>query len=562
MDNYLLFSFILIQLTLFVATFMYIKNQKKKIKNKIIDSSTNLNVNLGFTFLNIIPTPLFISNINGQLQFINKDFCKLFGEDKKSLLKKNIFNYLTNEQQRKHTNKYLPIRFQSWLEKENGDAIFINLNMINIELEYFSKEPIYLGIIQDITSSMMKTKQKKEYTEGLEHRLTIRNQELINTNAKLAAKNNELIKMNTSKNIFFANVSHELRTPLVAVCGYIEMLLDDQFGPINDKIRKAFTASNDNLNRLTDFINNLLDLARIESFQDNFTYTNINISLICDEIFIRFQSLSNKKNIQLINSIATDTPEVYTDIRHVEQVLSNLISNAIKFTDEGSITIKANETIDNRLKIDIIDTGVGVPDNKKELIFNRFYQAERKNIKQEKGSGLGLSIVKEILNRYNAVVTVKDNIPKGAIFSFTLPTRKKEMKLSKHTGRILLISDNETQNELILSVTNKINLTTSIAKTGLVAIAMVEKYKYDVIFTDNILSDLEGIELCKMLSDRIAHDYTPIYIMTFPVNTTERNKMLLAGARGIITRPFNKKAIIRALNQEFEITKSTRDKMK
>lgn len=561
MTIYQFLAFALFQLLIMLTTFFFIKKQKKTLKSYVTNSA--LDIDLDSTFFDIIPTNLFISNDIGQIKFVNKECCKLFEEDQKYLLKKNIFDYISyefkNPLEKKLDHLNQPLKLQSWLEKKNGKAIYVNLNLVRITLNFLSKEPVYLGIIQDITSSMMKTKQKKEYTEGLENRLTTRNQELVKMNAKLAEKNRELIKVNTSKNIFFANVSHELRTPLVAVCGYVEMLLDDQFGVINEKMRKAFTASNDNLNRLTDFINNLLDLARVESFQDNLNYTNINVGTVCAEIFIRFQSLSNKKNIELINSIVAGTPEVYTDIRHIEQVLSNLISNAIKFTDVGSITVKANETIDNRLKIDVIDTGIGIPDNRKELIFNRFYQAERKNIIQEKGSGLGLSIVKEILNRYNAVVTVKNNIPQGSIFSFSLPTRKKERKISRHTGKVLLVSNNETQNEIISAVTNKVNLTTFIAKTGLAALGMVEKYKYDVIFTDNILSDLEGIELCKMLSDRISQEYTPIYIMTFPVNTSERNKMLLAGARGIITRPFNKKAIKRALNQELETNKQLKE---
>ena len=537
--------------TIFLSIFDDIKtDDKTKQYNKLFRE-----LQIHEKIFNTIDYSVFLFNNEGLIIKANNQFFDMFSESPQNALGKDICEFI-NEFDRKKIKKTIkkiglsskPLeRNIIWLEKKNGDTFLASIFFTPLKV----KQRIIIGVIKDISISMMKNKQIKEYTQTLEERISSRTRELFEKNEQLLYKNKELIQTNQSKSIFFANVSHELRTPLVAVCGYIEMMLDGSMGQINEDMEKALMVSNSNLQRLNTFISNLLDLSRIEAFKEKINYQKIDLLNTVDQILLQFKAAAIKNSIDILNEIPKELPEIILDPRHIEQIMINLVSNSMKFTKKGYIKVQAEVRKNKKVYIIVSDTGIGIPDKNKKSIFNRFYQVERKEQTKFKGTGLGLAIVKEIVDLYHGNVEVSDNIKCGTVFSFHLPNYKiSERKLE---NKILIISTNKQQIWFMKGVLEERNFSVESTSSGLKALDIINKNYFDIIFLDNILPDLESSEICQIIRERITTHTIPIYITTFPIDEDERNNLIFSGAKGIITKPFGQSAIERILHDELHI---------
>ena len=503
--------------------------------------------------------PVILCNPDGSILSINNKCSIILKEKKKNLPGINILDFIYKEDREAVASSLYKlasadtlsnIEQNRWLIRRDGSTFLARIDMTL--LKNIGGQPILLCELTDISRSMMQDKQIREYTLSLESRLTSRNRELSDKNKLLAIKNRELMKINKSRNIFFTNVSHELRTPLVAVCGYVEMLLEGRLGKTSDQMKRAFTVANSNLQRLTTFINRLLDLARLESYKDSYNYQKVDLKKVTQDILYQFQEMAAENNVGLYDDIPDNLPDIIIDPQHIEQILYNLISNAIKFTHNGDVRIYAVELMRGRIELQIRDTGCGIPEKDLPHIFDRFYQVARKNTKKEMGSGLGLAIVKEIVNHYSGKISIKENIKGGTVFSVELYSPENEPLPQSRSGKILVVSSNQNQNAQIRSFFSPRGYRVEIAKNGLQALEIVENSNYDLIITDLMLPDLEGIEICSLLKDRSSNILVPVYITTYHLNEDERNRLYLSGVKGILTKPFQEKALERILRKELQ----------
>lgn len=239
------------------------------------------------------------------------------------------------------------------------------------------------------------------------------------------------------KSDFVSLVSHELRTPMTSIIGFVSLILDGKTGPINDKQRRSLVRVQHQAKRLADLINDLLDISRIEAGRIQMKQEEISVSEIAKQRIEEISPQADAKSIELRLFAPESLPHIIGDQERIGQVFNNLIGNAIKFTPESgkiAVRISADGALsgksDRALHIEVIDTGEGIPIEERERVFNRFHQLGNINTRQEGGSGLGLSIVKSIVESHGGTVWVDDGYEgRGSNFQFTLP-----IELTKEVG--------------------------------------------------------------------------------------------------------------------------------
>jgi PAS domain S-box-containing protein len=234
-------------------------------------------------------------------------------------------------------------------------------------------------------------------------------------------KEKELEKL---KDEFVSIASHELRTPMGAIRSFTSMLLSGDYGPVNDNLKEPLIDIKTNTERLVSLVNDLLNVARIESGRMKFTLTETNISNIVKEVVQSLVPLAEEKKLEL-RFMVSETPKVQLDVDKVKQVFTNLIGNSLKFTDEGGITVDA-QVVDGMVEVSIIDTGVGISQEDQKKLFGKFAQA---NVMGDRpaGTGLGLYLSRELIQKMGGDLWIKSSeVGKGTTFAFTLPIVESE----------------------------------------------------------------------------------------------------------------------------------------
>ncbi|MCK9431669.1 MAG: ATP-binding protein [Candidatus Omnitrophota bacterium] len=227
------------------------------------------------------------------------------------------------------------------------------------------------------------------------------------------------------KDSFVANVTHELRTPLVSIDKAIGLLLNKDGGDLSESQQQFLSIASRNCKRLGLLINDLLDLTKLEAGKMNIKLTSYPIGRVIDDSIEELTAWANTKSMSMVKNIRDGLPEVNIDPARIIRVLNNLVGNAIKFTPNGgTITVSAGLYNDREIVVMVEDTGVGISKDELWKVFRRFYQTEKKVFTDVSGTGIGLSIAKEIVELHGGKIWVESDSGKGAKFSFTLPLSK------------------------------------------------------------------------------------------------------------------------------------------
>jgi signal transduction histidine kinase len=305
------------------------------------------------------------------------------------------------------------------LPKEGGKGFFF-VGTAKMDTPLTEGDEELISILSNQIGQALENARLFEQTWGahqeLENKVKERTRELT-----LALE--EVKKISKRKTDFISSVSHELRTPLTSIKGYAAILLAEKLGPLPPELKERLAKINRHSDELVHMINDLLDIARIESGRatmriEKQDLTNL-ISAVSDLISIQFKN----KNIELEVNIPKNTPSVLADRSQIERVFINLLGNAVKFTpQDGRITIKAHIEAE-MVQVDITDTGIGIPPEAIPMIFDEFYRVDNSINQEVKGTGLGLSLVKNIIVAHQGKIWVESKVGKGATFSFTLPIK-------------------------------------------------------------------------------------------------------------------------------------------
>ncbi len=378
-----------------------------------------------------------------------------------------------------------------------------------------------------------------------------------NKNASLEAANSALNNAVKSKGEFLANMSHEIRTPLNAILGLIGILRDKETNSQNKEYLEIIDASS---KQLLNIIGDILDFSKIEN--DGLIIEKIDFDTrkeFKNTVYL-FDTKSSKKNLLLSMTIDENVPKfLCSDLFRIKQILSNFISNAIKFTPEGKkITVRIR--YDNKiLLVEVEDEGIGISNDKQRSIFRPFSQEDSSTTRKYGGTGLGLAICLKLVKMLDGKLLLESEKGKGSKFSFSIPVEigkeiKKETKILKSTttlkGKILLVEDNETNQMFMKILLKKFGLSFEIASDGIEAVEMFKLKKYDLILMDENMPNMGGMEATKLIlkfeeENKLKH--TPIVALTANALSGDRSKFLEAGMDEYLSKPVNKEKLNKIL---------------
>jgi signal transduction histidine kinase/putative methionine-R-sulfoxide reductase with GAF domain len=243
---------------------------------------------------------------------------------------------------------------------------------------------------------------------------------------EIAEKSEELALASQHKSQFLANMSHELRTPLNAILGYAELLVDGIYGPLPDRPKGVLERIQNNGKHLLALINDVLDLAKIEAGQLNLTLENYSLPEVVRSVVTATEPLATAKGLKFSAAVQDNLPTAHGDARRVSQILLNLVGNAIKFTDQGEVEIRA-AALKGQFVLTVRDTGPGIADADQDLIFGEFQQIDNSNTRKKGGTGLGLAISKRMIEMQGGTISVESALGQGSTFRVVLPVHVDEL---------------------------------------------------------------------------------------------------------------------------------------
>ncbi|MDD5716578.1 MAG: PAS domain S-box protein [Sulfuricurvum sp.] len=406
-------------------------------------------------------------------------------------------------------------------------------------------QPLYMiGINRDITG------------EKILHHATLE--------AKEAAE-----KANEAKSAFLANMSHEIRTPLNAIIGLSNLVLESNLDPLQrDYLTKAQTSAK----ALMGVINDILDYSKIEVNKLHLENIRFDLNTILSNLRALFAYKAEAKNIDLTFNVSNNVPtHLIGDPLRLQQVLSNLIGNGLKFTASGevtlSVTLLGTDTKRHQLRFDIRDTGIGMTPQQQNNLFEPFYQADTSITRKYGGTGLGLMIAKDLVYLMDGIIVADSTQGKGSTFSFNayfdIPSADEyplpEAPMSETASglipnlHILLVEDNDL-NQLVASERLKqMGFTVSIAGDGLQAVEQAKNNHFDAILMDLQMPVMDGFEASRQIRQIPGKETVPIIALSAAVMQQDRELALNAGMNEHIAKPIDKMMLRQILAQWFEL---------
>ena len=408
-----------------------------------------------------------------------------------------------------------------------------------LRLEYTNEE-----LIQNLTLAGVELENmNKELTDEIEY------VKRMEKELKLAKDKAE--EMSQAKGEFLANMSHEIRTPMNGVIGTLQLLADTKLESTQqDYVNTAHKSAHS----LLTILNDILDLSKIEAGKLNIELIPVNLREIIDELTTLHTMTAEEKCIQLNTEIDDQLPKFLTgDPTRIRQILANLVSNALKFTEKGHVLLRAKVvSIDDKqadVRFEVEDTGVGIEEDVKDKLFNEFTQADGSTTRKYGGTGLGLAIVKQLVEMMHGEFGVDSEPGEGSTFWFRLPREisaeqtaqqphEPEPELNgKLSGHVLLVEDNPINQMVAQKMLEKIGLESTLAGDGQQALTMLEQETFDAVLMDCQMPVMDGFEAAQHIREQQALDKLPVIAMTANVMEGDREKCISAGMNDYIGKP-------------------------
>jgi signal transduction histidine kinase/CheY-like chemotaxis protein len=389
-------------------------------------------------------------------------------------------------------------------------------------------------------------------------RLAEQNELLEEQRSRIARTAEELQRASALKDRFLASVSHELRTPMTVILGFTGALLRGAQGEMNPEQKQSLERVQRNAKMLLGLINDVLDISKIEAGKMEITCETIEAGALLNQIQSDFAQAAVKKGVKLTTETAPDLGRVTSDSSRLTQILANLVGNALKFTDRGSILVRAEPRENDRWALIVADTGIGIPEEEQETIFEEFRQGEPEEHRGRGGTGLGLAIVRKLVLALGGTISVESARGKGARFTVLLPrdlpaeaaapSRDLPAPPAVPNGQktVLIVDDDEGVREFLAFELKTYGLRILQATDGRKGLEMARKEKPDAILLDVLMPELDGWETLRALRQLEETRSIPVVILSVVEN---RAFGISLGAIEHLVKPVDRPALLLALTR-------------
>jgi len=494
--------------------------------------------------------PLVTINAEGKITDVNEATVNVTGHTREEIKGSDFFHYFTEREKAQEVyeavfNTGFVIDYPLTIRHKQGKLTDVLFN----GSVYKDDRGNVLGVViiaRDITA---RKKFEQDLIEAKSHA------EQERQVAEAAVK---------SKQQFLANMSHEIRTPMNSIIGFTRVLFKTD---LNSKQREYLDAIKISGDTLIVLINDILDLAKVDAGKMTFEYLPFKPSDSLATVVQLFETKIRESNLELESEFDPSVPDVLVgDPVRLHQIFLNLVGNAIKFTPSGKIMLGAHlldqDADSATVEFSVADTGIGIPANKQDTIFDNFQQATSGTTRLYGGTGLGLAIVKQLLEAQGGTIRVKSEVDKGSVFSFVLTFRKttEKAKTEKEevtaqdldTGlkgaRILVVEDVALNQLLVKTWFDEMGVIMDEAENGKIAIEKVKKNSYDLILMDLQMPEMNGFEATSYIRSKLKSDI-PIIALTADVTTMDVEKCKAIGMNDYLSKPIDEKALYKKIGK-------------
>ncbi len=551
----------------------------------------------------------------GVYRYVSPACRMLLGYEIEEMIGQSMYNYFHPEDleaiQELHsvTQKWPPeftVTYRA--RRKDGHYIWLETTCQTITDPSSGIDKEIIAVSRNVTERIEAEEALKEARNELERRVEERTAELARANAilrgeitermrieaelqayseELRATNEALAHMDKLKDEFLANTSHELRTPLNGIIGIAESMLDGAAGALSPKQMYNLSIVVSSGRKLARLVNDILDFAKLKHQELDLDLKPVDLRAVTAVVFTLAQPLADRKRVQLLNRIAPDVPLVKADETRVQQVMHNLVGNAIKFTEEGTVTVAASAQ-DDMLVITVSDTGIGIPAEKFESIFESFEQVDASTTRTYGGTGLGLSISKQLVELHGGSIWVESEVGQGSHFYFSLPLAE-EVRDDAYVARgpdssspalstvwpdaeavlrptseelaenrdfnILVVDDDLVNVQVLTNYLSVQNYGVVQAFDGFEALEALEEVEPDLILLDIMMPRMSGYEVCQKVRARYPANELPIVLLTAKDQIKDLLAGFEAGANDYLTKPFDKNELLARTKTHLRLAK-------
>ena len=532
------------------------EKEKREIANKELEAlsySTKLASQYSLSLIEASRDPLFTISPEGKITDMNNASVKITDLSREKLIGTDFFDYFTEPD--KAREGYQQVFAKGFvadypLTIKDGKLTDVLFN----GAVYKDGRGNVLGAV---VVARVITEQKRIEKELIEAKVFAELATGIAEEAKSKAESATRIAEDAvkAKQQFLSNMSHEIRTPMNAIIGFTKVVLKTDLSAKQKEYLTAIKMSGDALIVL---INDILDLAKVDAGKMTFEQTPFKMASSISAMLHLFEAKIMEKNLQLIKEYDNKIPEVLVgDPVRLHQIILNLVSNAVKFTVKGEITVRVCLLDEDEEKANIefavTDTGIGISEDKIDRIFENFEQASSGTSRLYGGTGLGLAIVKQLVKAQGGNISVKSEIDKGSTFSFILSFQKTKGEAELETGieemdteikniKVLVVEDMALNQLLMKTLLDDFGFERDIANNGKIAIEKLETKSYDIILMDLQMPEMNGFEATEYIRNKM-NSKIPIIALTADVTTVDLAKCKAAGMNDYIAKPVDEREL-------------------
>ena len=512
---------------------------------------------------------VFVDHV-GRITYCNEAYKELFG------LHGNVVgtdNFYPNLQLEKSLDEAIEYVREEKIERgsfkartlDGKRALDIHFSLL---LDKFGETRAVINLITDVTDTEKLLENLEEQKSFAQKQMEIAEEQtaIAEEQSALAEENRKAaVRANEAKSEFLANMSHEIRTPLNAILGMNEMIMNEEISPT------AMQYSQDIFNAgqtLLAIINDILDFSKIESGKMEIVPVTYELSSVLNDVINMVTRKIEDKRLKLFTDVATDIPsQLFGDEVRIRQILLNIVNNAVKYTREGSVTIKVDwdhlDDVKIYLRISVTDTGIGIRKEDQEKLFKGFQRVDMVNNRNIEGTGLGLAITKRLVEQMDGLIAVKSVYGEGSTFTVILPQvvmndepmgdfvsayqRMKHNNVQKRDeftapdARVLIVDDNRVNLTVAKGLLKGTQAQVDTAESGLQALDMIRTNKYHIIFLDHMMPELNGIETIKrmrMQEENMSRDAAVIALTANAVSGS-REMYMVSGFTDYLSKPID-----------------------